>query len=244
MKKLRNFLVVILAITITSACKNDQDSGYQSETLTIKKLGEYTYMHTSYLPIEKWGKVPCNGMVVIENEEAVVVDTPVDNEVTTELLKWIEMRAKIKGVIPTHFHEDCIGGIEVFKERKIPVYVYKRTEELLSNKNMITHEFGDFFELPLGKQKIVCQFFGEGHTKDNIVVYSPKDSVLFGGCLVKSLKASKGNLADVNIYQWSETVKDVKEYYKQAKLVIPGHGREGDLNLLTYTTNLFKNEEK
>ena len=39
-------------------------------------------------------------------------------------------------------------------------------------------------------------YFGEGHTKDNIMGYFTEDQALFGGCLIKKVGASKGYLGD------------------------------------------------
>ena len=60
------------------AVENQVKPIYQSEDLVITKLAPNVYQHTSYFKSETWGKVPSNGMVVINNNEAVVVDTPVD----------------------------------------------------------------------------------------------------------------------------------------------------------------------
>jgi hypothetical protein len=40
----------------------------------------------------------------------------------------------------------------------------------------------------------LTKFFGEGHTKDNVVAYFLSEKILFGGCLLKELEASKGYL--------------------------------------------------
>ena len=241
---MRNYLsaiYILLVVIITVGCKKEKGEIYSTDTLKIKKLTENTYIHISYLPTEKWGKVTCNGMVVIDNNEAIVVDTPVDNEVSKELINWIEQETKstIKAVVPTHFHEDCLGGITTFHEKKISSYAGKKTIDLLKEQQP-THQFGNYIELPVGKNKITCEFLGEGHTKDNIVVYYATDKVLFGGCLVKALQANKGNLADANTNEWSSTVAKVKEKYNEAVWVIPGHGNEGSTDLLTYTIQLFK----
>jgi metallo-beta-lactamase class B len=86
------------------------------------------------------------------------------------------------------------------------------------------------------------EYFGEGHTKDNIVSYFPSEKVLFGGCLIKEVNASKGYLGDANISEWSGTVQSVKRKYGNAKIVLPGHGKPGGMELLDYTIELFKND--
>jgi metallo-beta-lactamase class B len=72
------------------------------------------------------------------------------------------------------------------------------------------------------------------------VGYFPSDNVLFGGCLIKEMQATKGFLGDANVKNWSATVRKVKHAFPSVKLVIPGHGQIGGQELLDYTIKLFK----
>jgi metallo-beta-lactamase class B len=49
-------------------------------------------------------------------------------------------------------------------------------------------------------------------------------------------------LGDANISEWSGTVQSVKRKYGNAKIVLPGHGKPGGMELLDYTIELFKND--
>lgn len=104
--------------------------------------------------------------------------------------------------------------------------------------------FIEKYELEIGDKKVICQYFGEAHTKDNIVVWIPDEEILFGGCMVKSINSSKGNLADANVNEWSKVVGKVKNKFTSARLVIPGHGSYGGLELLDYTIKLFSEKEE
>ena len=57
--------------------------------------------------------------------------------------------------------------------------------------------------------------------------------------MVKSVGASKGNLADANVKEWANTIRKVKKAFPKAKYVIPGHGQYGNAELLDYTIELF-----
>jgi metallo-beta-lactamase class B len=83
-------------------------------------------------------------------------------------------------------------------------------------------------------------FFGQGHTSDNIIGYIPSENALFGGCLIKALGATKGNLTDANIREWSETVELIKKEISKLEIVIPGHEKNGGKELLEYTIELFE----
>jgi metallo-beta-lactamase class B len=102
------------------------------------------------------------------------------------------------------------------------------------------NSFQDSLILKVGNESSSAVFFGEGHTKDNVVGYFPVDDVLFGGCLIKELDASKGFLGDATLAEWSNTVERIKKQYPNLKIVVPGHGQHGDKKLLDYTIKLFK----
>lgn len=244
MKYLLSSLAFLFLIGI--ACKSTQKISYTyaSDTLKIIKISKHTYMHVSYLATKSFGKVACNGMVLIDDKEAIVFDTPTDDSVSLELIRWIEQdkKASVKAVVINHFHIDCLGGLQVFHERNIPSYANNLTIDLAKADDAILpqHGFDGSLELQAGKQTVINTHFGEGHTKDNLVSYVPQEEVLFGGCLIKSLKSGKGNLADANTDEWSNTVRKIKQAYPTLKHVIPGHGRFGGADLLDYTVAMFE----
>nr|WP_262897356.1 subclass B1 metallo-beta-lactamase [Rufibacter sp. SYSU D00308] len=219
---------------------------YASERLTVVKIAEHTYMHTSFLSTQSFGKVACNGMLVVQAGTGIIFDTPTDPESSNELLALAaeKLQIKVKAVVATHFHEDCVGGLQAFLDAQIPSYASRATVELLMQQgeksNMPQTSFEGRLTLPLGKEKVEARFLGEGHTTDNIIGYFPKDRVLFGGCLIKEIGANKGNLADANVQAWPETVSKVKQHYPKARVVIPGHGQPGGTELLDYTIQLFR----
>ena len=48
--------------------------------------------------------------------------------------------------------------------------------------------------------------------------------------------------ADADVEQWDDTVLKVKTAFSSAKIVVPGHGSEGGLDLLDHTIDLVKTE--
>src|SRR5690606_40138275 len=105
------------------------------------------------------------------------------------------------------------------------------------------NSFDNSIILKVGNKNVSVKFFGEGHTKDNVVGYFPSENIMFGGCLIKELNAGKGFLGDANVAQWSNTVEKVKMEYPNVKIVVPGHGEYGDRELLDYTIELFKTHQ-
>lgn len=218
---------------------------YQTQNLIIQKISNHTYTHISFLKTIDFGNVACNGMIVVNQNEAIIFDTPSDNKGAEELINYVTktLKCKIKAIIPTHFHNDCVGGLEKFNEYKIPAYASAKTIELLNQHGLKfskpINSFDKEFNIKIGHKKVYAAYFGEGHTRDNIIGYFPEDNAIFGGCLIKESGASKGFLGDANINTWSETVRKIKQTYPEAKIVIPGHGKWGGTELFDYTIKLF-----
>lgn len=217
---------------------------YKSTNLIITQIADNTFEHISFKQTNDFGNVPCNGIVVRNNNETIVFDTPTNDKSATELIEWIKetLHCKINAVIPTHFHDDCLGGLKAFDENNIPSYAYFKTIILAKENNYTVpkNSFADSLVLKVGDEHIVAKFFGEGHTKDNVVCYFPSDKVLFGGCLIKEMNAGKGYLGDANVAAWPGTVEKIKPAYPKVKIVVPGHGDYGNKRLLDYTITLFK----
>ena len=233
----------ILSVVLAVGCGPLVAQSYISETLLIERISERVYQHTSFFDSESFGNVPCNGMIVVSEGEAIVFDTPTSGAVSLELIDWVEdqLHCSVKAVVPTHFHQDCLAGLDEFHRRQIPSYGYRRTIDL-ARQNGSTPPQNSFYQplnLPVGDQEVNIAFVGEGHTKDNVVAYFSAENVLFGGCLVKEVGAGKGNLEDANVDAWPITVAQLKERYPAVKIIVPGHGKRGGSELLDYTCTLF-----
>lgn len=219
---------------------------YKTNDLIVTQISENSFIHTSYLQTNDFGKVPCKGLIVRDSNEAIIFDTPTTDQSAEELIKWVteKLNCKINAVIPTHFHDDCLGGLKAFNDENIPSYANLKTVELAKENNypVPKNSFENSIILKVGNKNVSAKFFGQGHTKDNVVGYFPSENIMFGGCLIKELKARKGYLGDANVEEWSNTVEKVKTEYPDVKIIVPGHGNYGDKKLLDYTVQLFKQE--
>lgn len=236
------FLIIVSHLSLAQAPKTKVV--YQSKSLVIQQLTKHTYVHTSYLQTNDFGNVPCNGLIVTNKHTSVIFDTPADSASSEELIQWITntLHSQIKAVIPTHFHADCLGGLTAFHHHQIPSYASSKTIAFATkNKsNIPQHAFNDSLVFWLDKKEVTVNYFGAGHTLDNVVGYFPSEKVLFGGCLVKELNAGKGNLEDASVADWPTTIQKVKTAFPKVKYVVPGHGKIGTVDLLDYTKQLFQ----
>jgi len=83
------------------------------EDIFLIPLGDSVYIHETRHDLPQTGKFPSNGMVVIRNGEAVMIDTPMDNDKTERLTRYIResLGASLTLLIAGHFHDDNIGGL-------------------------------------------------------------------------------------------------------------------------------------
>ncbi|MDR6569135.1 subclass B1 metallo-beta-lactamase [Chitinophaga ginsengisegetis] len=246
---IKTLLIIVFSVTILHCYAQKSNPFkpkvvYKSDDLIVTQISKNSFEHTSFLQTDDFGNVPCNGLIVSNSNEAIVFDTPTNDKSSEELIKWIKetLHCKINAIIPTHFHNDCLGGLKAFDNNNIPSYAYFKTIALAKENNFAVpkNSFRDSLILKVGNKNIIAKFFGEGHTKDNVVGYFPSENIMFGGCLIKELDANKGYLGDANVAAWSNTVEKVKQEYPNVKIVIPGHGEYGNKKLLDYTINLFK----
>lgn len=243
MKKL--LLIVGLCLVFSSLWA--QQKSWELSNVIITQLTENTFVHTSFLQTNDFGKVPCNGLLVRSGSEVVILDTPTDDAGSKTLINWVQntLHAKVKYIIPTHFHNDCLGGLQAFHDQGITSVANEKTIEFAKENKVVVPQksFAHQTQLFFGTDQISLRYFGPGHTKDNVVGYFEKEAVLFGGCLIKELNATKGYLGDAVVGEWSASVGQVKNAFPKLQWVVPGHGKVGDVTLLDYTIQLFSTRQ-
>ena len=215
------------------------------EDLQLVPITETVFLHRSYktYPMGRFGS---NGVVYVVDNEAIMIDTPVNDSLTLLLINWfLEKGIQFSAVIPTHWHDDCLGGLGAAHEARINSYGLDMTIDLAKEHDYIPPQIGfiDSLLLDINGQEIECKYLGAGHALDNIVVWIPAEKVLFGGCMIKALSArSLGNTTDADTTTWPQTVSKVKNAYTDVQFVVPGHGAVGGQELLDYTYQLLTNQ--
>lgn len=243
------FLGCVLGVNVSAAwCQSDNAGIRLSDEVTVRKLAEGVWLHTTYSDIASLRNVPANGLLVIDGRHAMMIDLPWTDEQTGILFEWVarEHKATIQKVVPTHSHIDCAGGLAEAHQRGADSFALEKTVEILkrTKKPMPKNWFAERMSLSCGDTCVELAFLGGGHTVDNIVAWIPARKVLFGGCLVKSLNAMNlGNTEEADLINYPVTLKKVKERYSDAKIIVPGHGQPGGLNLIEHTIDLCNNRK-
>ncbi len=243
---MRRITLLLSLIILTSGVLISQETEIKiNDNIKLIKLNESFYVHESLFNFDGAGTFASNGLIFIKNGKAILIDTPNDNIQTKQLVDYLakNMNIEIEKVIVGHSHSDCMGGLEYLKSLKIESISNFLTKEICQEKQLPIpiKTFAKKLEFNFHGAQIICQYFGGGHTLDNIVVYFPEQEVLFGGCLIRSLTTRNlGNIAEADLENWDKTVEKVKVAYPNSKFVIPGHGKYGNADLLTHTIQLIK----
>lgn len=220
----------------------------QTLKLEISRLTGDFFVYTTYKEYD--GKLfPSNSMYSVTDKGVVLFDTPWDSTQFQPLLDSIQQRhnKKVVLLIATHYHDDRTAGLNFFKQRGIATYTSKQTFDLckMYNKPQSEHYFTKDTLLTVGNRTFQTYYPGEGHTKDNIVIWCSDEKILYGGCLVKSTENfSLGNIEDANLSQWPMTIQNVIDRFPKPLYVIPGHFSWSNNKSLEHTEKLLQDNQK
>jgi glyoxylase-like metal-dependent hydrolase (beta-lactamase superfamily II) len=235
--------VSVLGISLAQAAASEKSI----PKLSIEPLANNVYLHQSFQQTESFGLVSANGLVVINEGKAFIVDTPWSETDTAALVDWIKDKGyQLVGSVSTHSHEDRTAGIGWLNAHSIPTFASELTNQMLkeSKKPLASHPFA-LPQASLFDGQLEAFYPGGGHALDNLVVWLPKSNILFGGCLVRSLDStSLGYTGEAVLAEWPTSAMKVLAKYPDVNLVVPGHGEPGDKQLLIHTKALAESGAK
>ena len=151
-------LLLLFLVFLCCNTQNKEEISFNADDLKIEQLTGNTFIHTLYFKTEAFGKVACNGMIIIDNNEAIIYDISVNNSTSRKLIHCVEteLNAKVKAVVVSHFHIDCLGGLKAFHDKSIPSFANNLTIELakITSKVIPQNSFDSYFEHLVGNKKI------------------------------------------------------------------------------------------
>lgn len=210
--------------------------------VSLQPIAEGVWVYTTYFDLPDLGRYPANGLIAIDNKEAMLIDLPWTDEQTDILFDWAEKQeAQVKVVVPTHFHQDCMGGLAEAHRRGAMSYGLDKTIKIAREKGLPVPQipYQARTMVHCGATVALMTYKGPGHTTDNVVAWLPRQGILFGGCLIKSMDSeSLGNTVDGDLAAYPLTIRKVLGDYARAKIVVPGHGDWGGPELLEHTLKL------
>jgi metallo-beta-lactamase class B len=220
----------------------------QEKKLVISHLTGNLYVYTTYKMLNG-NPFPSNSMYMVTKRGVVMIDTPWDLEQMQPLLDSIKQKHNKEVVmcVVTHYHDDRSGGLDLLKEKGIQTYSTQQTWNISSERKepKANYQFQNDTTFQLAGIQFKTFYPGEGHTKDNIVIWFPKERALFGGCLFKSTEVPNlGNVADANVERWPVAIRNVMQKFPGAEFVIPGHYGWSKPQALTHTLQLLETNLK
>ncbi len=242
------FLLIVGIITITFCNAQTNDRIVINDDIQLVHLQDSVFLHITFDEDENFGRFSSNGLIIIRNGHALIIDTPMDNEKTEKLATYIHdsFSAKMEKLISGHYHNDCLGGLAYLQSIGVESIANSMTVGKCKELGLPVPStaFTDSLSFDFYGEQIECRYFGAGHSFDNITVWLPHKKILFGGCLVKSANSRNlGNLSDAVVEDWDSTVQQVKARYPGVTIVVPGHGPLGGSELLSHTIDLVVAEK-
>lgn len=91
-----------------------EDEIFIDKDIQLIHLKDSVFVHIIWHSLSKFGRFSSNGLIIVKGGEAIMVDTPMDNDKTERLYSYLKdkMNIKVCRLISGHFHDDCMGGID------------------------------------------------------------------------------------------------------------------------------------
>jgi glyoxylase-like metal-dependent hydrolase (beta-lactamase superfamily II) len=109
-------------------------------------------------------------------------------------------------------------------------------------EGLAQYTFANDTVFTVGNVQLQTYYPGPGHSGYNIVVWFPKEKILYGSCFIKSVATNDiGNLSDANVPEWRLAIQKTIQRFARATYVIPGHLDGYSPQNLQHTAHLVDN---
>ncbi len=241
---MRTVLMLLFAFFLSSL----SSAQAQTKPLEIKHLTGDFYVYTTY-NLYKGTPVPSNALYLVTNAGVVMIDCPWDSTQFQPLLDSIQLRhhKKVVMYIATHSHADRTAGLAFYAKHGVKTYSTVQTDAIskASHEKRAEILMAKDTTFKIGQYAFQTFYPGPGHTVDNIVVWFPKDKVLYGGCFIKSTEATDlGYVAESKVNEWPASIKKLQQAFPDPAYVIPGHDDWKNKKSLEHTLELLEANNK
>jgi hypothetical protein len=99
------FLVFVLGVNASTIGSQSDNAGIRlADDVTVRRLAEGVWLHTTYFDISGLRNVPANGLIIIDGKHVMMIDLPWTDEQSGVLFGWLakEHDAVVEKVAPTH----------------------------------------------------------------------------------------------------------------------------------------------
>ena len=211
----------------------------------LEKLSDHVYAFAGIENASPENSFASNSGVIIGEKGVLVVDTRVSAKEAEQLIQQINTitQKPILYAVNTHFHFDHSLGNCAFKKKGALILSHEKgrlataslgdkifeiikpmgmTEELLEGTTLSYPEitFSSQMRIDLGGVEVELIYLAPGHSPDNILVYVPKDKVLFAGDILFSDFHAYMGTADLE--GWQKNLDHIMAM--DASYIVPGHG--------------------
>lgn len=202
--------------------------------VSFTELKPGVWQHTTYLDLIGFGPVPSNGLLVVDGDSSLLVDTAWTEYQTAQILRWAaEVLGKpVRVAVVTHAHQDKMGGITALNAAGIPSWANPMSNELAPQHDLLPASNALAFDASgwatgagaAALAPLKVYFPGGAHTHDNITVGLPDIGLAFGGCMIKGSDApTLGNLADADTVAYAQSVRNFSAAFPHASLIVMSH---------------------
>ncbi len=84
--------LAIIAFLLLASMVNGQSNNILKidDDIQLIHLQDSVFIHVSWHSLEGFGRFSSNGMIIIQDGKAVLVDTPMDNDKTERLIQFVK----------------------------------------------------------------------------------------------------------------------------------------------------------
>ena len=217
----------------------------------FEQIAQNVWQYTSYLDLPGFGAVPSNGLIVIRDRDALLVDTAWTDEQTKHILDYAssKLQRPITAAVLTHAHQDKMGGVGALHAMDVATYAHPLSNRIAPEKDLVPARHSLSFddrgwtsgETADALSPLRIYYPGPGHTDDNITVAVNGTSIAFGGCLIKGSKAETlGNLAEADVDYYATSVANFAAAFPRAETIVMSHSDVDNRDAISRTLKLAK----